>query len=224
MTAHHESGHAVVSYHLPGTDPIHKATIIPRGGALGMLVRLPEGDRVSISREKLISDISVAMGGRIAEEMMVGADKITTGASSDFRMATKIARCMVMDWGMSETLGPLSYTQDNEVYHPMFKQESLSEEITKQIDREIRKIVDQAYTRAKDILTLYQAHLELVAQYLFERETLTGEEITVLLTEGKLSKPEEEKPKAKVAQLKAKPVKRKPSVSKPKIKIQPQES
>ncbi|MFQ5959326.1 MAG: ATP-dependent zinc metalloprotease FtsH, partial [Alphaproteobacteria bacterium] len=114
LTAYHESGHAIVALHCPASDPIHKATIIPRGRALGMVMRLPEGDRISISREKLDADIAVAMGGRIAEELVFGADKVTSGAASDIQMATKMARAMVTQFGMSDKLGPLTYAENEQ--------------------------------------------------------------------------------------------------------------
>jgi cell division protease FtsH len=114
LTAYHEAGHAVVALHQPASDPIHKATIIPRGRALGMVMRLPEGDRVSMARDKLFADLRVACGGRIAEELIFGEDKVTTGASSDIRMVSDVARRMVTEWGLSEKLGFLAYSADEQ--------------------------------------------------------------------------------------------------------------
>lgn len=191
LTAYHESGHAVVAFHSPASDPIHKATIIPRGRALGMVMRLPEGDRVSMSRERLHADLAVAMGGRIAEEMIFGHEKITTGASSDISMATQIARRMVTEWGMSDKLGPITYGENSqEVFlgHSVAQHKNISESTAQIIDEEIKRIVQESYDRAKHILTKYRKHLELLAITLLEYETLSGEDINELLKEGKLSR------------------------------------
>ncbi len=191
LTAYHESGHAVVAFHSPASDPIHKATIIPRGRALGMVMRLPEGDRVSMSRERLYADLAVAMGGRIAEEMIFGSEKVTTGASSDISMATQMARRMVTEWGMSEKLGPITYgenTQEVFLGHSVAQHKSVSESTAQIIDQEVKRIVEEGYNRAQKILTKYRAHLELLAQTLLEYETLSGDEINVLLKEGKLDR------------------------------------
>jgi len=191
ITAYHESGHAVVAFHSPASDPIHKATIIPRGRALGMVMRLPEGDRVSMSRERLYADLAVAMGGRIAEEMIFGQNKITTGASSDISMATQMARRMVTEWGMSELLGPVTYgenTQEVFLGHSVAQHKNVSEQTAQLIDQEIKRFVEEAYERARAILTKHRDHLELLAKTLLELETLSGEEINILLKEGKLDR------------------------------------
>jgi len=191
LTAYHESGHAVVAFHSPASDPIHKATIIPRGRALGMVMRLPEGDRVSMSRERLYADLAVAMGGRIAEEMIFGPEKVTTGASSDISMATQMARRMVTEWGMSAKLGPITYgenTQEVFLGHSVAQHKSISESTAQIIDEEIKRIVEEAYEQAKKLLTKYRKHLELLAETLLEYETLTGDEIGILLKEGKLDR------------------------------------
>jgi cell division protease FtsH len=181
LTAYHESGHAIVAYHSPHSDPIHKATIIPRGGALGMVVRLPEGDRVSISKQRLLADLAVAMGGRVAEELIFGEDRVTTGASSDLQQATLIAKNMVVKWGMSE-LGLVSYSgKENDGWRPA---KEFSEEVMRSIDKEVKKILEQAHKQAIHILTLHAAHLEILATHLLENETLTGKEIDLLLTKG----------------------------------------
>jgi cell division protease FtsH len=184
LTAYHESGHAIVALHEPESDPIHKATIIPRGRALGMVMRLPEGDRISVSRAKLKADLAVAAGGRLAEEMVFGAEKITTGASSDIKMATDMARRMVTEWGMSEKLGPLTYGEnEQEVFlgHSVATHKNVSEATAKTIDEEIRQIVDEAYARARKTLTDHTDQLHALARGLLEYETLSGEEIRALL-------------------------------------------
>lgn len=191
LTAYHESGHAVVAFHTPASDPIHKATIIPRGRALGMVMRLPEGDRVSMSRERLLADLAVAMGGRIAEELIFGAHKVTTGASSDIRMATEMARRMVTEWGMSDKLGPVMYAEGSQeafLGHSGGQHKNISETTSQLIDQEIKRIVEESYAQAKTILTKFHDHLELLANSLLEFETLSGTEIQTLLTEGKLDR------------------------------------
>jgi len=184
LTAYHESGHAIVALHEKESDPIHKATIIPRGRALGMVMRLPEGDRISISRAKLKADLAVAMGGRLAEELVFGPEKVTTGASSDIKMATDMARRMVTEWGMSEKLGPLTYGEnDQEVFlgHSVATHKNVSEATARLIDEEVRKVVDDAYTRARTILTENMNQLDTLAKGLLEYETLSGDEIDLLL-------------------------------------------
>lgn len=184
LTAYHEAGHAIVSIHLEESDPIHKATIIPRGRALGMVMRLPEGDRVSLSRAKLKADLAVAMGGRLAEEIIFGYDKVTTGASSDISMATNMARRMVTEWGMSDKLGPLRYVSDQEevfLGHSVTQTKNMSDETAKLVDAEVRQIVEEGYNKAKDILTTYIDQLHKLAKALLEYETLTGDEIRGLI-------------------------------------------
>jgi len=202
LTAYHESGHAVVAFHSPDSDPIHKATIIPRGRALGMVMRLPEGDRVSMSRSRIYADLAVAMGGRIAEELIFGYNKVTTGASSDIKMATDMARRMVTEWGMSDKLGPVQYGDNSqEVFlgHSVTQNKNISESTSQIIDQEIKRIVEDSYKTAQNILTKHRDHLELLAKTLLEYETLTGDEIRELLTTGKFTRNDVvEKPKAPV--------------------------
>jgi cell division protease FtsH len=184
LTAYHEAGHAILAIHEPESDPIHKATIIPRGRALGLVMRLPEGDRISMSRAKLKADLVVAMGGRIAEELIFGHDKVTTGASSDIKMATDIARRMVTEWGMSDKLGPLHYGADQEevfLGHSVAHTKNLSDTTASVVDHEIRLIVDEAYARARKILTDRLGDLHTLAKALLEYETLNGDEIKGLL-------------------------------------------
>ncbi len=179
LTAYHEGGHALVSINCPNSDPIHKATIIPRGRALGLVMRLPEVDRFSVSRAKLHDDLAVAMAGRAAEELIFGYDKVTTGASSDIEQATKMAKAMVTKWGLSDKVGTLDYSPDNSSGYPVARE--ISDETSKLIDSETKRIVDEALQRAKQILTDKRNDLEKLAQGLLEFETLSGSEIKDLL-------------------------------------------
>ncbi|MCZ6721492.1 MAG: ATP-dependent zinc metalloprotease FtsH [Proteobacteria bacterium] len=184
LTAYHEGGHALVALNTPASDPVHKATIIPRGKALGMVMRLPENDRLSVAREKLIGDITVAMGGRIAEELVFGRDKVTSGAAQDLRIATEIARSMVTQLGMSDELGPLTYAEnEQEIFlgHSVTQTKNVSEMTAQKIDSEIRLIVDGCYDQAQEILKTNLDKLHVLAGALLEYETLSGEEIGALL-------------------------------------------
>jgi cell division protease FtsH len=184
MTAYHEAGHAIVALHEPASDPIHKATIIPRGRALGLVMRLPERDSYSYHRDKMYANLAVAMGGRVAEEMIFGYDKVSSGASSDIQYATSLARDMVTRWGMSDALGPLQYAEpEEEVFlgYSVNRTRQMSNETAQAIDREIRKTVEDGYERAKFVLTENQAQLETLAQALLEYETLSGDEIKKVL-------------------------------------------
>jgi cell division protease FtsH len=187
MTAYHESGHAVIAYYIPDADPIHKATIIPRGQALGMVMQLPEGDRISMSRSQLLARIKVSMGGRIAEEMVFGHDKVTTGASSDIQSATKIARGMVTIWGLSDRLGFQMYEErQQEVFlgHSVSQSKPLSEMTAQMVDEEVRKILDSCYEETQQLLKKNLPKLHLLAKTLLEYETLSGDEIKALMEEG----------------------------------------
>jgi cell division protease FtsH len=184
MTAYHESGHAIVSMHEPECDPIHKATIIPRGRALGMVMSLPEGDRYSTSKSKIIAKLSMAMGGRVAEEIIFGADKVSTGASGDIKMATDMARRMVTEWGMSDKLGMIAYGDNSqEVFlgHSVTQSKNVSESTAQEIDAEIKRIIDAAYQRATTVLTENLEELNRLARGLLEFETLSGDEIRQVL-------------------------------------------
>ncbi|MEE9300333.1 MAG: ATP-dependent zinc metalloprotease FtsH [Alphaproteobacteria bacterium] len=184
LTAYHEGGHALVALNTPASDPVHKATIIPRGKALGMVMRLPENDRLSVAREKLVGDITVAMGGRIAEELVFGRDKVTSGAAQDLRIATEIARSMVTQLGMSDALGPLTYAEnEQEIFlgHSVTQTKNVSEMTAQKIDSEIRLIVDSCYDQAQEILKTNLDKLHVLAGALLEYETLSGEEIGALL-------------------------------------------
>lgn len=192
MTAYHEAGHAIVSINEDASDPIHKATIIPRGRALGMVMRLPERDSYSYHRDKMHANLSVSMGGRVAEELIFGYDKVSSGASSDIQYATSLARNMVTKWGMSDKLGPLQYEEAQEGYLGMggSQRTMMSDETNKLIDSEIRTLVDGAHARATEILKSNEDKLHLLAQALLEYETLSGEEIRALMDNGKLDRPE----------------------------------
>ncbi|MBD1141597.1 ATP-dependent zinc metalloprotease FtsH [Pelagibacterales bacterium SAG-MED32] len=195
LTAYHEGGHAIVALNQPASDPIHKATIIPRGRALGMVMRLPERDQLSMAREKMLADITVAMGGRVAEEIIFGDDKVTSGASSDIEMATKMARNMVTKYGMSEKLGPLQYSENEEevfLGRSVQKHQNVSEDTARMIDSEIRIIVDTCYDLARKILNDKIKDLHALAKGLIEYETLNGDEILSLLKDGKIDRPNPE--------------------------------
>ena len=195
LTAYHEAGHAVAAIHLPVSDPIHKATIIPRGRSLGMVMRLPERDEYSIARDKLQANLIVAMGGRIAEEMTFGYDKVTTGAAGDIAQATLQARRMVTEWGMSDKLGPLRYNEDQEevfLGHSVARTKNMSGATAKLIDEEVRRLVDEAYTDCEKILSKNQKQLIDVAEALLEYETLTGEEIGAISRGESIVRPEDD--------------------------------
>jgi cell division protease FtsH len=180
MTAYHEAGHALVAMHEPECDPVHKATIIPRGRALGLVMSLPAGDRYSKHKSKLKSELAMAMGGRVAEELIFGPDKVSNGASGDIKMATNQARMMVTEWGMSDVIGMIAYGDNSqEVFlgHSVTQQKNLSESTAQKIDGEIRAIIDGAYQRAKTILSEHMDELHLLAKGLLEHETLSGDEI-----------------------------------------------
>ena len=190
LTAYHEGGHAIIAHYTPDSDPIHKATIIPRGRALGMVMRLPEGDRISMSRSRLFADLKVSMGGRLAEELIFGHDKVTTGASSDIKMATNIARRMITEWGMSDRLGFQSYgSQDDGYLGNAMAPKVLSEATSQIVDEEVAKILDACYQETKNLLKEKINSLHQLAQALLERETLTGEEIKIVLEGGTLPDP-----------------------------------
>ncbi|MCF2521937.1 ATP-dependent zinc metalloprotease FtsH [Bradyrhizobium sp. G127] len=184
LTAYHEGGHAIVGLNVIATDPIHKATIIPRGRALGMVMQLPERDKLSMSLEQMTSRLAIMMGGRVAEELVFGKEKVTSGASSDIEQATRLARMMVTRWGLSEELGTVSYGENqDEVFLGMSvsRTQNASEATVQKIDKEIRRFVEEGYNEATRILTEKRADLETLAKGLLEFETLSGDEITDLL-------------------------------------------
>ena len=186
LTAYHEAGHAVATIHCPASDPIHKATIIPRGRALGMVMRLPERDQLSMKIDQMNAHLVIAMGGRIAEEIIFGKDKVSNGAASDIQMVTSLSKKMVTEWGMSEKLGRLRYNNDSEeifLGHSVAQSKNMSDATAKIIDEEIRRFVDHAEIRSKKIITENIDQLHIIAKGLLEYETLTGAEI-IDLTNG----------------------------------------
>lgn len=191
LTAYHEAGHAICSLHVKETDPIHKATIIPRGRALGMVQQLPEKDQYSYTRAKMLSRLIICMGGRVSEELKFGYDKVTSGASSDIAAATNLARAMVTEWGMSDVLGPVMYVENsNEVFlgRSVTQNQNMSEETARLVDSEIKRLVTDAHTEAAKILKENDKELETLAQALMEYETLTGEEIKEVLAGKKIDR------------------------------------
>ncbi|MBN8808985.1 MAG: ATP-dependent zinc metalloprotease FtsH [Sphingomonas sp.] len=193
MTAYHEAGHAIVSVHEPASDPIHKATIIPRGRALGMVMRLPERDSYSYHRDKMYANLAVAMGGRVAEEVIFGYDKVSSGASGDIQMATGLARDMVTKWGMSDKVGPVEYAQpegESFLGYSSSQPARMSNKTAELIDSEIKSIVEGGLKRARDVLKEHLDQLHLLAGALLEYETLSGEEIKKLLDDGDIGRPD----------------------------------
>ncbi|HVB67675.1 MAG TPA: ATP-dependent zinc metalloprotease FtsH [Acetobacteraceae bacterium] len=184
MTAYHEGGHALCALHEPECDPVHKATIIPRGRALGLVMSLPEGDRYSKSKSKLLGELTMAMGGRAAEEIIFGPDKVSNGAAGDIKMATDQARRMITEWGMSEKLGMIAYGDNSqEVFlgHSVTQNKNVSEATAREIDAEIKDMIDRAYGKARHILTENIEELHRLARGLLEHETLSGDEIRTIL-------------------------------------------
>jgi len=184
MTAYHEGGHALCAMHEPECDPVHKATIIPRGRALGLVMSLPEGDRYSKSKSKLLSELTMAMGGRAAEEIIFGPDKVSNGAAGDIKMATDQARRMITEWGMSDKLGMIAYGDNSQelfLGHSVTQTKNVSEATAREIDAEIKDIIDKAYAKARRILTENVEELHRLARGLLEHETLSGDEIRTVL-------------------------------------------
>ncbi|MDC0131701.1 ATP-dependent zinc metalloprotease FtsH [Alphaproteobacteria bacterium] len=197
LTAYHEGGHALVALNMEASDPVHKATIIPRGRALGMVMRLPERDQLSVTRGKMKADLAVAMGGRIAEEIIFGHEKVTSGASSDIQMATNMAKAMVTQYGMSDEMGPLAYGEnEQEVFlgHSVARHQNIAEDTQRRIDAEVRKLVEEGYEMARKICQEKIADLHTVAKGLLEYETLSGDEIIGLLKGEAPHRPDDTKP------------------------------
>ncbi len=193
LTAYHEAGHAVATLHSPASDPIHKATIIPRGRALGMVMRLPEKDQLSMRKDQMKAHLLIATGGRIAEEMIFGKDKITNGAASDIQMVTNLSKKMITEWGMSEKLGRLRYNSDSEevfLGHSVAQSKNLSDSTAKLIDEEVRNLAEEAEKNCRKILTDNIDELHIVAKGLLEYETLSGDEIKDLIKGIKPSRDE----------------------------------
>lgn len=191
LTAYHEAGHAIVGRLVPEHDPVHKVSIIPRGRALGVTLFLPEDDRYSYNKTRLESQLSTLYGGRIAEELVFGVEQVTTGASNDIQRATEISRNMVTKWGLSERLGPLTYSEDDgEVFlgHSVGKQKTVSDETAHIIDEEVRAIIDRNYRRAEKILSDNMDKLHLMAETLIKYETIDLPQIDDIM-EGKSPRP-----------------------------------
>ncbi len=210
LTAYHEAGHAICSLNVKDTDPIHKATIIPRGRALGMVQQLPEKDRYSYTRTQMLSRLTIMMGGRVAEELKFGYDEVTSGASSDINAATNLARAMVTEWGLSDVLGPIRYSENsNEVFlgRAVTQNQNMSEETARLVDAEIKRLVTDGYEEAKKILQKHKKDWETLAKALMEYETLTGDEIKEILAGKEVDKnkdapvSEEKRTKASVPEL-----------------------
>jgi cell division protease FtsH len=188
-TAYHEAGHAIVNIVVPGNDPLHKVTIIPRGRALGVTMSLPERDKLSYSKQWCEAKIAMAFGGRVAEQIIYGREHLNTGASSDISQATNIAKRMVTEWGMSEVLGPLLYSENQqEVFlgHSITQRQNMSEGTAKLIDEEVRRIVTAGEKKAWEVLTAHKAELEAMAQALMEYETISGDECMALMRGEKI--------------------------------------
>ncbi|MFZ1556073.1 MAG: cell division protein FtsH, partial [Nitrospira sp.] len=187
-TAYHEAGHALMAKLLPGTDPVHKVTIIPRGRALGVTMQLPTDDRHNYSKDFLYNNLAILMGGRVAEELVL--HDVTTGAGNDLERATDLARKMVCEWGMSEKLGPLTFgRKEEEVFlgREMGSKRDFSEQVALEIDHEVRRLVTENYERAKRILTDNMTSLKALAEALLEKEVLDALEIDQILIQGSSS-------------------------------------
>jgi cell division protease FtsH len=192
LTAYHEAGHALVGLHMPACDPLHKVTIIPRGRALGVTMNLPERDRWNMSRIEMISRLAMMFGGRMAEELIFGEDKVTTGASNDIQQATGLARRMVTEFGMSDKLGRVRYSaNEQEVFlgHSVAQQQHMSEATAQLIDEEVRRLIEDAEASARRILTEHKDQLEAITQALLEYETLSGDEVNKLLKGESIERP-----------------------------------
>ncbi|HSV91303.1 MAG TPA: cell division protein FtsH, partial [Nitrospiraceae bacterium] len=184
-TAYHEAGHALIAKLIPGTDPVHKVTIIPRGRALGVTMQLPIDDRHGYSKVYLLNQLAILMGGRVAEELVL--KEMTTGAGNDLERATDLARKMVCEWGMSEKMGPLTFGKQNEqvfLGREMGSQRDFSDQIAMEIDQEVRRLVTENYERAKRLLTENMTSLKRLAEALLEKEVLDGADIDQILMQS----------------------------------------
>ena len=197
LTAYHEAGHALVMVEIPGHDPVHKVTIIPRGRALGVTMFLPERDKYSQSKLELEALITSLFGGRMAEELIFGPENVTTGASNDIHRATSLARRMVTEWGMSEKLGRLRYSENEEevfLGHSVTQRKNISDATAKIIDEEIRRIIDESEEKAKNILVTHMDALHRVAKALLEYETISGDEVRALMRGDDISRDSDDTP------------------------------
>jgi cell division protease FtsH len=197
MTAYHEAGHALVGLFVPGNDPLHKVTIIPRGRALGVTMNLPESDRYSLKFKEITAKLAMMFGGRMAEELIYGIENVSTGASNDIQQATNMARRMVAEWGMSDKLGRLRYVDNQEevfLGHSVSRSQTISPETARLIDEEIRRIIEEAEEKARRVLTDHMEDLHKVAKALLEFETLSGEEVQIILDGGSIDRSDESRP------------------------------
>ncbi len=197
LTAWHEAGHAIVAMNVPSADPVHKATIIPRGRALGMVMQLPTDDKLSMNKTEMVSRLAILMGGRVAEELKFGADNVTAGAASDIQQATRLARAMITRWGFSDSVGPVDYAEDQgEVFlgNQLVKSSHVSEETSRKIEEEVRKLVVGGMTEARKVLTEKGPDWIILAEGLLEYETLTGEEIKDLIKGKRPDRPDDVDP------------------------------
>jgi cell division protease FtsH len=202
LTAYHEGGHAIVAMNVPMADPVHKATIVPRGRALGMVMQLPEGDRYSMKYQQMTSRLAIMMGGRVAEEIIFGKENITSGASSDIKAATDLARNMVTRWGYSDILGTVAYGDNqDEVFlgHSVARTQNVSEETARLIDSEVKRLVQYGLDEARRILNEKIDDLHTLGKALLEYETLSGEEIEGVLKGVPPKREEEETTTAVIA-------------------------
>ncbi|RTL60570.1 MAG: ATP-dependent metallopeptidase FtsH/Yme1/Tma family protein [Hyphomicrobiales bacterium] len=189
MTAYHEAGHAIINLAVKGNDPLHKVTIIPRGRALGVTMSLPERDRLTHTMEWCLAKIAMAFGGRVAEQLVYGKNHLNSGATGDIQMATGLARAMITEWGMSEKLGAVRYNENQqEVFlgHSIARSQNMSEATAQLIDEEVRRIVQQGYDKAWEVLTAHREQLEAMAQALMEYETISGDECEALMRGEKI--------------------------------------
>jgi cell division protease FtsH len=184
LTAYHEAGHALVGLSVPGVDPIHKVTIVPRGRALGITFFLPEKDRRNVTKQWLVGQLAMSYGGRVAEELVFGSDKVTTGAYSDIQQATELARRMVTQFGMSDVVGPIAVgDREAEIFlgREVVQRREVSERTAELVDTELKRLLGEAYERARTILTDHRDQLNALAAALLERETLDRDQVDLVL-------------------------------------------
>lgn len=194
LTAYHEAGHAIVGRLVPDHDPVYKVTIIPRGRALGVTMFLPEQDKYSLTRQQITSQLASLFGGRVAEELIYGKEKVTTGASNDIERASQIARNMVTKWGLSDAMGPISYDEnEDEVFlgRQVTQHKHVSDETHRQLDKEVRRIIDDAYQAAKTILEENRDKLELMTEALMRYETIDARQIDQIMNGEEPDPPED---------------------------------
>ena len=190
VTAYHEAGHALMAKLLPGTDPVHKVTIIPRGRALGLTMQLPTSDRHNYTKEFLYNSLAILLGGRVAEELVI--KNITTGAGNDIERATDLARKMVCEWGMSERLGPLTFgKKDEEIFlgREIATRRDFSEQVAMDIDNEVKRLITENYDRTKQMLTEHMNTLKRLAEALLEKEVLDAPEIDQIIHQDSVAQP-----------------------------------